>query len=260
MRDLSLRAAARTAFPMIAAAAFLMCVPGALAQSSAGAGTATQQPSSSSEPAPPPATTSSAPAHPWHATPGVTYQKPTEGQKFHNFMFDAFGPIPIIGAAAAAGVNQATNSPPEWGGGGQAYAERFGSNFGIALITTTTRYGLAEAFHEDTLYYRCECHGFFPRLTHALISTVTARKGEDGHRVFSFPGLAAPYAGTMVAVAGWYPNRYEPMDGFRLGNYNLLYQAGGNVALEFLWGGPHTLLGKSPMGLHPNSGDDSKSN
>jgi hypothetical protein len=32
------------------------------------------------------------------------------------------------------------------------------------------------------------------------------------------------------------------MDGFRNGNYNLLVQAGLNVALEFIWGGPHTLL------------------
>jgi hypothetical protein len=33
------------------------------------------------------------------------------------------------------------------------------------------------------------------------------------------------------------------MDGFRMGNYNLLIQAGFNVALEFVYGGPHTLLG-----------------
>jgi hypothetical protein len=32
------------------------------------------------------------------------------------------------------------------------------------------------------------------------------------------------------------------MDGFRMGNYNLLIQAGFNVALEFIYGGPHTLL------------------
>ncbi len=49
------------------------------------------------------------------------------------------------------------------------------SNFGINLVTQTTRYGLAEVFHEDTLYYRCECDGFGHRLEHALISTVTAR-------------------------------------------------------------------------------------
>ena len=52
---------------------------------------------------------------------------------------------------------------------------------------TTTRYALSEALREDTLYYRCECKGVFPRLRHAVISTFTARRGVDGHRVFSLP-------------------------------------------------------------------------
>ena len=32
------------------------------------------------------------------------------------------------------------------------------------------------------------------------------------------------------------------MDGFRMGNYNVLAQVGLNLALEFIYGGPHTLL------------------
>ena len=84
------------------------------------------------------------------------------------------------------------NTPPEWKQGVPGYSKRFGSDFGIAAISTTTRYGLAEAFKEDTLYYRCECKGVFPRLRHAVISTLTARHGEDGHRVFSFLRLLRP--------------------------------------------------------------------
>ena len=72
----------------------------------------------------------------------------------------------------------------------EGYSRRFGSDFGIAAISTTTRYALSEAFKEDTLYYRCECKGVLPRLRHAVISTLTARRGEDGHRVFSFPPLS----------------------------------------------------------------------
>ena len=82
----------------------------------------------------------------------------------------------------------------------------------IGAVSTTTRYALAEAFKEDTLYYRCECTGLFPRLKHAVISTLTARRGEDGHRVFSVPALVAPYAGSMAAVYGWYPGRYGAKD------------------------------------------------
>ena len=94
------------------------------------------------------------------------------------------------------------------------------------------------------MYYRCQCKGVFPRLRHAVISTLTARQGDDGHRVFSFPSLIAPYAGTMTAVYAWYPDRYNYKDAFRMGNYTMLGYVGGNVALEFLYSGPHSLLSR----------------
>lgn len=174
----------------------------------------------------------------------VTYVRPTQRIMVSNYAFDTFGPYPIVGAAFAAGVNQFTNSPPEWNQGVEGYSKRFGSNFGIAAVTTTTRYGLAQAFREDTMYYRCECSGFFPRLRHAAISTLTGRHGDDGHRVFSIPALVAPYAGTMTAVYGWYPNRFGAKDAFRMGNYTMLVYMGGNVGLEFLYSGPHSLLSR----------------
>jgi hypothetical protein len=179
-----------------------------------------------------------------HEQPDLVYIPPTEKTKLRNYFFDAFGPYPIIGAALAAGVNQAYNTPPEWEQGSEAYGKRLGSNFAIAAVSTTTRYTLAEAFRQDTLYYRCECKGFLPRLRHAMISTFTARHASDGNRVFSFPALAAPYAGTMTAVYAWYPGRYNAKDGFRMGNYTLLGYASQNVAFEFLYGGPHKLLSR----------------
>ncbi len=184
------------------------------------------------------------------AQPDLTYVRPTTKTKLHSYVFDAFGPYPIVGAALAAGINQADNTPPEWKQGAAGYGRRFGSDFGIAAVTTTTRYALARAFGEDTLYYRCECKGVFPRLSHAVLSTFTGRRGDDGHRAFSFSALVAPYAGTMTAVYGWYPGRYNAKDGFRMGNYSLLGYIGGNLALEFLYSGPHSLLSR----MHLNNG------
>jgi hypothetical protein len=179
----------------------------------------------------------------------ATYTRPTQKLRLRNYFFDAFGPYPIAGAAIAAGINQADNTPPEWGQGAAGYGRRFGSDFGIAAVTTTTRYALARAFGQDTLYYRCACKGVLPRLSHAVISTLTARSGDDGHRVFSFPALVAPYAGTMTAVYAWYPGRYNAEDAFRMGNYSMLGLVGTNVALEFLYSGPHSLLTR----MHLNS-------
>ena len=180
----------------------------------------------------------------------LTYARPTNTTKFRNYLFDMFGPYPVVGAAFAAGISQATNTPPEWKQGAAGYGKRFISDFGIAAVSTTTRYALAEALKEDTLYYRCECTGVFPRLSHAVTSTLIARRGADGHRVFSIPALVAPYAGTTIAVYGWYPGRYDAKDALRMGNYALLGTLGWNIAREFLSGGTHSLFSR----MHLNNG------
>jgi len=223
--------------------------PSATAQSSSGFGT--PNPSQAHTPAQAPqqivAGSSSASAQ---GEFDLEYHRPSERQKLRNYGFDSFGPYAFMGSVLTAGIaqgetaSQAHNAgiPPDWGQGWDSFGARFGSDFGINLVTQTARYSLAEAFRQDTIFYRCECTGILPRLKHALISTVTARKGEDGHRVFSFPAIVAPYAGTETAALLWFPRRYDAMDGFRAGNYNLLAQAGLNLALEFIYGGPHTLL------------------
>ena len=174
----------------------------------------------------------------------LSYIRPTADMKLRNYFFDAFGPYPFSVSVIAAGVNQEGNSPPEWKQAAEGYSRRFASDFGISAIITTTRYALAQLFREDTLYYRCECRGVFPRFGHAVISTFTGRRGDEGHRIFSFPALVSPYAGTITAVYGWYPSRYNAMDGFRMGNYSLLAYLFQNLALEFLYSGPHSMLSR----------------
>jgi len=241
----------RAVFLFVAIATFAISQPMARAQSPSGSGTPNQ---TQTQPA------QNAPTYSSSNPPPVTYayHKPTEKEKLKSYAFDSFGPYPFIGAAIAGAYQQAvttnatpnnSGSPPDWGQGWDAYGVRVASDFGINLVTQTARYTLAEIFREDTVYYRCECSGILHRTEHALISTVTARRGEDGHRVFSFASLAAPYAGTETAALLWYPGAdsfrprgFGPMDGFRMGNYNLLVQAGLNLALEFVYGGPHTLL------------------
>jgi hypothetical protein len=186
----------------------------------------------------------------------LVYQRPTQKQKLRLYEFDAFGPYAFAKAILAAGIQQGENMPPEWGGGAKAYAERAGSDFGIGLVTTTTRYGVAQLLHEDAVYYPCRCKGFLPRARHAVVSTLTARHGENGHITFSISGLVSPYAGSMTALA-WYPNRYGVKDGFRMGNYNLAFVALENLALEFVYGGPHSVFRhiasfKTPAGTAPD--------
>jgi hypothetical protein len=216
---------------LFAASAFMACfavVP--LAASAQGGVVA----AGSVNPADPPASLPAAPS----TQPDSTYHRPTEKANLRNYGYDTLGPLPVATALVEAGFDQEGNAPPEWGQGFTGYSERFGSDFGIELVGTTTRYALAEAFREDTHYYPCTCKGFMPRLGHALLGTLTARSGEEGHTVFSVPSLVAPYAGSMTAVYGWYPSRYGAKDAFRMGNYTLLGYAGSNVVFEFFYRGP----------------------
>ena len=180
----------------------------------------------------------------------LTYVRPPTRTTVNNYVFDAFGPNPSLSTALIAGLDQETNTPPEWRQGFAGYAERYGSDFGISLAGASTRYGLAAAFKEDTSYYRCDCKGITRRLRYAVMSTLMARRGSDGHHVVSLPAFVASYAGASAAVYGWYPNHYNGEDAFRMGNYSLPDSVFSNIALEFIYSGPHALISC----MHLNSG------
>ena len=67
--------------------------------------------------------------------PDLTYTRPTQTIKLRNYLFDTFGPYPIVGSGFAAGINQAYDTPPEWKQGAGGYSKRFGSDLGIAAKT-----------------------------------------------------------------------------------------------------------------------------
>ena len=75
----------------------------------------------------------------------LVYTRPTQEIKLRNYVFDAFGPYPFAGAAVVAGIGQMDNTPAAWGQGAAGYGRRFGSDFGIAAISTTTRYALSRS-------------------------------------------------------------------------------------------------------------------
>lgn len=176
--------------------------------------------------------------------PAFAYEPPTAAMKLKNYFFDAFGPYPLTMAALVSAYHQARHNPPDWREGWPGYGMRYGSDFGGSVAGVTARYLAAEALHEDTLYYRCACKGIWPRLGHALRSTLMARSETDGHNVLGVSGLIAPYATGFTEVYGWYPHRYGAKDAFRMGNYGLLDYALGNVSLEFMASLPH-VKGKS---------------
>jgi hypothetical protein len=165
---------------------------------------------------------------------GSDYIAPSRSAMFHNFLLDSAGPYPIAMGLATAAIHQATDNPPEWQQGAAGLSRRFGSNLGVTAVGNATRFGLGELLNNDTSFYRCRCRGAWPRLQHAVLSALIARKRSNGDPVFSVPGLVAPYAATLTAVYAWYPARYGAKDAFRMGNYTLLGTVGGNLTFEFM--------------------------
>lgn len=183
------------------------------------------------------------------------YVQPTQVQKFHNFAWNALGPVAFAGSSFAAAIDQGFDFPHAWGQGANAYGARVANNLGISLVTATAQYSLAEAFHEDTAYYRCTCSGFLPRFWHAAVSTVAARRGIDGHTSFSAALTVSPFVGPMTAANTWLPSRDGANLGWHMGMHNLLGQFGQNEALEFLYGGPRTFLGRVQQRFLKRSSD-----
>lgn len=166
--------------------------------------------------------------------PIAIYHPLTQKERFHRYVKWMFSPYSMASVTFVSGLHQAERNPPDWQEGWAGFGERYASNLGTDMTNATVRYALADLLHEDTLYYRCRCTGFWPRFRHAVFSTFIARRGADGHQAFGLPELIAPYAGPIVSVYGWYPDRFGIEDALRMGNHGILSEAGTNVAIEFL--------------------------
>jgi hypothetical protein len=66
----------------------------------------------------------------------------------------------------------------------------------------------------------------------------------DAFGPYPIAAVVGPYAGSVVAVYAWYPNRYGAKDAFRIGNYSLLEYMGGNIKLEFFYTSPRSWLSR----------------
>ena len=149
-------------------------------------------------------------------------------------MKSTVGPFALARIAASAGLQQANDSPEEWGQGMEGYGKRFASGFGRNVIQQTVTYGLDEAFDLDTGFEKSKRSGFFPRLKDALIQNVTSRT-KSGNRVLSAPRFVGVYSSSVIATETWYPERDSYKDGLRQGTATLLTGFGINLIREFVF-------------------------
>ena len=162
------------------------------------------------------------------------YVFPTNQERFRRYVKSTVGPFALLRTAASAGLQQANDSPEEWGQGAKGYGKRFASGLGRNAIQQTVTYGLDEALDLDTGFQRSTRTGFFPRLKDALVQNVTSRT-RSGNRVLSAPRFIGVYSGSVIAAEAWYPERYSYKDGLRTGTRTLIMGFGINILREFVF-------------------------
>jgi hypothetical protein len=143
-----------------------------------------------------------------------------------------FGVRSLAPVAGRAGVNQLRNSPHEWGQGASGFAKRAGSAFGIHVIKNSIEYPIAAIRHEDLHYYRSTTPGFWPRVRHALASTVVTRKTTTGQKTVA-SGRISGALGSGLIASTWRPAGFSAAGGVASGGITLGGAAAVNVAREF---------------------------
>jgi len=172
------------------------------------------------------------------APESLGYRFPSGREQLKDWALNAFGPSAVAGSVVSSAWGQwVIDEPPEWPGGGEGFAKRFGAASATTAITETSFSLLSAATRQDTRYYRCPCTGLGPRLTHSIRMTFMARR-PDGSAVFSVAKTVSPFVGPLVTRTTLYPERYTYGDGALSGAYAVLMNAGWNLAREFILRAP----------------------
>jgi len=66
-------------------------------------------------------------------------------------------------AGVGAAMNQATDTPSEWGQGGAGFGRRLASGLGKHIVHKAIQYPVSKLLHEELHYQRSNKQGFGPR-------------------------------------------------------------------------------------------------
>ncbi len=169
--------------------------------------------------------------------PGATHADPpmsVEG-KFRLYGKRIVSPSAVIGAALSAGLNEATNSPGDYGRTWEGYGKRFGTAYARIGIRNTIAFGLDSALHIDPRFYRSpDGASAGSRFFHAASQAVIAHKDGGGERTFAYGSVIGAFAAGQ-ATALWLPRRTDGKvgDGLVNAGLQLFTNAGRNVFREF---------------------------
>jgi hypothetical protein len=134
------------------------------------------------------------------------------GQKFQLFFKSASDPWPFLLASVLAGVNQAENSPTEYGQGVEGYAKRFGASYGDYFIGNFLGNAVfASMMKEDPRYYQ-RGHGTYLRRALWAASGTVWCKRDSGTWGPNYANVIGNLTGAAVANV-YYPQSERTVGG-----------------------------------------------
>ena len=129
----------------------------------------------------------------------------TTEKRWTNFVHETAGPLTAGGGAFNAVFSQITQSDPQYGKGGSAFAKRLGASYAdIAAQNFFGDFLVASTFHEDPRYYRKGSgHSLIYRAGYAISRAFVIRK-DDGTNGFNFDNVMGS------ALGSGFSNLYYP--------------------------------------------------
>ena len=137
-----------------------------------------------------------------------------------------------VRSAAAAGIQQWRDQPPEWRQGAAGYGRRYAWAYGFNAVRNMVEFGLDSTFKQDPRYLPSKRGRFKLRLWDALEQVVVANS-DSGTRQFAVSRVGSAYGTAMISNA-WRPDQSNNVhNGLLRGSITLGFDAASNVFREF---------------------------
>ncbi len=138
----------------------------------------------------------------------------------------------LVYAGIGAAFDQARSRPPEWGQGGSAFAERYGSHVGQYLIQRSIMFPVQAMDGEDTRFFRSKRPSYQGRIADAFLHTIW-RHDDSGGMMPAYSEFLGDYGAAAVSRMWWPPRFHTGRAIFFAGSDTVLLDAGITVMHEF---------------------------
>jgi hypothetical protein len=160
----------------------------------------------------------------------IAQDTPPSTDRFRDFINAAIlSPTPYVLATGGGLIDQLSNMPEEWRGGG-ALTKQTVARLGSGFTSDAIGHSVAAIIRHRVRYDPCSCGGF-ARVGHAMKRAFVSMTDRGGTAP-NYSLWAGKFAAAGLANA-WYPTSYQADDILREGSVGIVVSGGLNILKEF---------------------------